>query len=113
MDSKTMMKHLYNKGNVIRLLIGLVVIVLGGMKGKATVLPDSIVNEDGVYYYMLSDTHKAEQIMAELRKRGKQPKYDLDMVEGDLYYNTGRSILGLRQYLNALRASEVKKDAEL
>lgn len=108
-----MMKHLYNKGNVIRLLIGLVVIVLGGMKGKATVLPDSIVNEDGVYYYMLSDTHKAEQIMAELRKRGKQPKYDLDMVEGDLYYNTGRSILGLRQYLNALRASEVKKDAEL
>lgn len=28
MDSKTMMKHLYNKGNVIRLLIGLVVIVL-------------------------------------------------------------------------------------
>lgn len=113
MDSKTMMKHLYNKGNVIRLLIGLVVIVLGGMKGKATVLPDSIVNEDGVYYYMLSDTHKAEQIMAELRKRGKQPKYDLDMVEGDLYYNTGRSILGLRQYLNALRASEVKKNAEL
>ncbi len=75
-------------------------------------LPDSMVTEDMVYEYTFSDTPLAEKIMAELRKRGKQPSHELDITEGDLYYNTGRFILATRFYKNALDAKAVKKDVQ-
>ncbi len=75
-----------------------------------TVLPDSMVTEDKVYEYTFSNTPLAEQIMAELRKQGKQSVHELDITEGDLYYNTGRFIMATRFYKNALDAKPIKKD---
>ncbi len=75
-------------------------------------LPESMVTEDKVYEYTFSDTPLAEQIMAELRRQGKQSTYELDITEGDLYYNTGRFIMATRLYKNALAAKAVKRDAQ-
>ncbi len=77
-----------------------------------TVLPDSMVTEDKVYEYTFSNTLLAEQIMAELRKQGKQSVHELDITEGDLYYNTGRFIMATRFYKNALDAKPIKKDIQ-
>ncbi len=77
-----------------------------------TVLPDSMVTEDKVYEYTFSNTPLAEQIMAELRKQGKQSVHELDITEGDLYYNTGRFIMATRFYKNALDAKPIKKDIQ-
>lgn len=76
------------------------------------VLPDSMVTEDKVYEYTFSDTPLAERIMEELRRQGKQPSHELDITEGDLYYNTGRFIMATRFYKNALVAKPVKRDAQ-
>ena len=93
----------------------LLVFILGwwtiALFATGTVLPDSMVTEDKVYEYTFSDTPLAERIMAELRKQGKQVSYELDMTEGDLYYNTGRFIMGTRFYKSALSARAVKQDA--
>lgn len=77
-----------------------------------TVLPDSMVTEDKVYEYTFSNTPLAEQIMAELRKQGKLSVHELDITEGDLYYNTGRFIMATRFYKNALDAKPIKKDIQ-
>lgn len=77
-----------------------------------SVLPDSLVTEDKVYEYTFSDTPLAEQIMAELRKQGKQSSHELDITEGDLYYNTGRFIMATRFYKNALASKPVKRDMQ-
>lgn len=93
----------------------LLVFILGwwtiALFATGTVLPDSMVTEDKVYEYTFSDTPLAERIMAELRKQGKQVSYELDMTEGDLYYNTGRFIMATRFYKSALSARAVKQDA--
>ncbi len=75
-------------------------------------LPDSMLTEDKVYEFTFSDTPLAERIMAELRKQGKQASCELDITEGDLYYNTGRFIMATRFYKNALADKAVKRDAE-
>ena len=77
-----------------------------------SVLPDSMLTEDKVYEYTFSNTLLAEKIMAELRKQGKQSAYELDIAEGDLYYNTGRFIMATRFYKNALAAKPVKQDMQ-
>lgn len=76
------------------------------------VLPDSMLTEDKVYEYTFSDTPLAERIMAELRRQGKQVSYELDITEGDLYYNTGRFIMAARFYKSALAAKPVKRDPQ-
>ncbi len=50
--------------------------------------------------------------MAELRKQGKQSAYELDIAEGDLYYNTGRFIMATHYYKNALADKPVKQDIQ-
>ncbi len=78
-----------------------------------TALPDSMVTEDKVYEFTFSDTPLAERIMAELRKQGKQTTHELDMTEGDLYYNTGRFLTATRFYKNALASRAVRRDADM
>ncbi len=77
-----------------------------------TALPDSMVTDDKVYEYTFSDTPLAERIMAELRRQGKLPTHEMDMTEGDLYYNTGRFIMATRFYKNALSAKAVKENPQ-
>ncbi len=93
----------------------LVVLVCGwwatALFATETALPDSMVTEDKVYEYTFSDTPLAERIMAELRKQGRQASHELDITEGDLYYNTGRFIIATRFYKDALASRAVKKDA--
>ena len=72
-------------------------------------LPDSLITEDKVYEFTFSDTPLAERIMMELRKKGKQATHELDITEGDLYYNTGRFIIAASFYKNALAAKAVKQ----
>lgn len=74
----------------------------------ADVLPDSVLTEDHVYKYMLTDAGKAERIMAELRRRKLYPEWNLDYVEGDLYYNTGRSRKALEFYAAAMESGTVR-----
>lgn len=80
---------------------------------NAKSLPDSLVAEDNVYLYMFSDTEKAEAIMAALREKGDQPAWELDYVEGDLYFNTGRYYKALPFYTAVLGSSKAKSDDEL
>ncbi len=71
-----------------------------------------MLTEDKVYEYTFSNTLLAEKIMAELRKQGKQSAYELDIAEGDLYYNTGRFIMATVSIKNALAAKPVKQDMQ-
>lgn len=99
-------------GHFARLLLAFVAMSLyGPLLTARQVLPDSLVTEDNVYRYTFSDTELSEMIMAELRRQGRQPAYELDMTEGDLYYNTGRIFIATRFYKDALAAKAVKRDA--
>lgn len=73
-------------------------------------LPDSLITDDYVYEYTFSDFDKAERIMQELRKRKKLPNFRLDMVEGDLYFNTGSYYRALKYYKWALDSDSVQSD---
>lgn len=42
--------------------------------------------------------------MSEMRRRAILPDWELDYLEGDLYYNTGRSREALKFYSSALAA---------
>lgn len=76
-------------------------------------MPDNVVTEDNVYRYMLSDTRKAETIMHELRERKKMEEWELDYLEGDLYYNTRRSFKALTFYTKVLNSRQARSDASL
>lgn len=71
-------------------------------------LPDSVLNVDHIYKYLFTDKEKSEQIMAEMRRRKACPAWELDYIEGDLYYNTGRNREALRFYDASLGSSHVK-----
>lgn len=82
------------------------------------VVPDSMITEDGVYYYLFSAPENSDYIMSKLRERGCDIKgkeispMDLDFLEGDMYYNTGRYILSIHYYKKALETAEKEKDSE-
>lgn len=71
-------------------------------------LPDSILNEDYIYKYLYTDYAKSEQIMAEMRRRGMRPAWELDYLEGDLNYNIGRNHRALKYYNAALGSAHVQ-----
>lgn len=100
------------KGLLIHVCLLAMAIIAPPLSAAGIVLPDSMVTEDKVYEYTFSDTRLAEQIMAEMRRRGELPTYEMDMTEGDLYYNTGRFIMATRLYKNALTAKAVRKDPQ-
>ncbi len=100
-------------GHFARLLLTIVAMSLyAPLLTAGPVLPDSLVTEENVYRYTFSDTELSEKIMAELRRQGRQPAYELDMTEGDLYYNTGRIFIATRFYKVALAAKAVKRDEQ-
>ena len=51
--------------------------------------------------------------MSEMRRRGLLPAWELDYLEGDLYYNTGRCREALKFYDSALGSGHVSGDAAL
>lgn len=71
-------------------------------------LPDSILTEDHIYKYLYTDRSKSERIMAEMRRRSTLPAWELDYIEGDLNYNTGRNREALKHYNAALESRHVK-----
>lgn len=84
----------------------------GSETGGAT-LPDSVLNEDHIYKYLYTDRGRSELIMAEMRRRRTLPAWELDYIEGDLNYNTGRSREALKHYKAALESSHAKGDDTL
>ena len=76
-------------------------------------IPDSMVTDDNVYEYTFSDFGKAQRIMSKLRARKSLPLHRLDMVEGDLYFNTGKYYRALEFYENALNSSSVQANDTL
>lgn len=88
------------------------------MAQNSVSVPDSLMNKDGVYYYMFTSPEKSKYIMDYLRDNGKDnaghrlSDLDLDYLEGDLYYNTGQNITAIHFYERALAAAEAKKDAD-
>lgn len=88
--------------------------IMGVAKGESSqTLPDSVVTEDNVYRYMFSDTKKAEAIMEALRERKKMSGWELDYIEGDLWFNTGRYFRALKYYTRVLESDQAKKDNTL
>lgn len=84
----------------------------GNEKADFADIPDSIVTDDKVYEYTFSDFGKAQRIMARLRER-KSLSYQLDVVEGDLYFNTGRYYQALKFYKNAFNNPSVQANDTL
>ena len=74
----------------------------------STDLPDSILTEDHIYKYLYTDRTRSEQIMTEMRRRGTLPVWELDYIEGDLHYNTGRHREALTHYAAALESRHAK-----
>ena len=70
-------------------------------------LPDSLITDDYVYEYTFSDFDKAVRIMQELRKQKKLSQFRLDVVEGDLYFNTGKYLQALKFYKRVLESDSV------
>lgn len=75
-------------------------------------LSDSLITDDSVYEYTFSDFDKAQRIMKELRKRKSLPDYQLDVTEGDLYYNRGFFNKALKYYKRALDNDSVRLNDE-
>lgn len=76
-------------------------------------LPDSILTEEHIYKYLYTDRARSERIMAGMRSRRTLPEWELDYIEGDLNYNTGRSREAVRHYNAALESGHVKGDDTL
>lgn len=81
-------------------------------------VPDSMISEDGVYYYLFSAPKKSRYIMDQLRLRqqeynGKRlSTLDLDFLEGDMHFNTGHYIMSIHYYRKALAQAETRDDSE-
>ncbi len=71
-------------------------------------MPDSILTENHIYKYLYTDRAKSERIMVEMRSRGTLPAWELDYIEGDLNYNTGRHREALKHYSAALESRHAK-----
>lgn len=82
----------------------------------AVSVPDSLMSEDGVYYYMFTAPEKSKYIMSYLRKEGQDKEgnklsaLDLDYLEGDMYYNTGQPITAIHFYERALAVAEKQQN---
>lgn len=90
-------------------------ILTTGLPGihAAKALPDSLITEDHVYRYLLTDIPKAEAVMAALRAQKKLPAWELDYLEGDLYYNTGRYYKAMQLYAKVLSDRKARQDNRL
>lgn len=75
-------------------------------------LSDSLLTVDHVYKYTFSDFELARQIMGELRKKQRTPEYELNIAEGDLYFNTGHYYQALHFYVRALKNKQAQGDTE-
>lgn len=98
--------------NPYRLIVFMWMIVMGNFNGvnvfaKILSLPDSLITDDYVYEYTFSEFDKAKSIMEELRVRKKLSDIRLDVVEGDLYFNTGRYYQALKFYRRVLESDSV------
>lgn len=85
---------------------------------KEEIVPDSMISEDGVYYYLFSAPKKSIFIMQQLREHqhdytGKKlSTLDLDFLEGDMHYNTSHYIMSIHYYRKALAQAEKDNDSE-
>lgn len=95
------------------LLLILTMIFAQKAHAATTALPDSILNEDYIYKYIYTDRDRSEQIMREMRRREILPLWELDYIEGDLNYNTGRRREALQHYGAALRSRHVQDNDTL
>lgn len=103
------MKHIRPKYILTLLAVCLAFsgLVLANGGGSAD-LPDSILTENHIYKYLYTDRAKSERIMVEMRSRGTLPAWELDYIEGDLNYNTGRHREALKHYSAALESRHAK-----
>lgn len=103
-----------------RLLTSLLLIIVVAVSGlqAAPVVPDSMITEDGLYYFLFTEPAKSEYIMSQLRQRGADVKghklsaMDLDFLEGDMNYNTSRHITAIHFYKEAIAAAEEQGDSD-
>lgn len=76
---------------------------LSGVEGPLT--------EDKVYEYTFSAPEKAEQIIKLLRKQKRIAGHELDITEGDFYFNTGKYHQALNFFQRALNSDPVTADS--
>ena len=109
-DGCVYMKQMKLKDLIIPLLATLIFsgFTFAGNEPASVSLPDSILNEDHIYKYLYTDRSKSDRIMTEMRRRKTCPAWELDYIEGDLNYNTGRNREALKHYKGALESSHVK-----
>ena len=84
---------------------------IGGGGNETSSFPDSVLTEEQVYLHLFTDRSLSERIMSEMRRRGILPDWELDYLEGDLYYNTGHSREALKFYSSALASRRRRRPA--
>lgn len=75
-------------------------------------IADSLLTKESVYQFTFTDAEMAKQIIDEMRRQNKLPKHELDLLEGDLWYNNHYFDEAVVLYLAALDNDSVKADAD-
>lgn len=80
-------------------------------RDDSEILPDSLLTKDCVYEFTFSDPAKAHRILDQMRVRKMLPVHQLDILEGDLYLNTGFTYQAVPFYNRALNSDSVRNNS--
>jgi AraC-like DNA-binding protein/Ca2+/Na+ antiporter len=94
-------KHINNEIIATFICVSLFLLFLPCYASAKKVADKSQRDVDLVYEYTFTDINKAKKIMDEMRRNKERPEYELNLIEGDLYFNRGKYFEALRLYKRA------------
>lgn len=101
----------YLMKNLITVIFSLFLLCLHPQLYGQDILPDSLLTKDHVYKLTYTDTQKAKQILDLMRQKETIPQFLADIVEGDLYFNTGKYRQALIYYKKAMDSDSVRNNS--
>lgn len=93
-------------------VICLLLLISTSLFAASSHLPDSLLTIDNIYNYTFSDYDKSVQIAQIMRQRKMSPAHQLDIAEGDLYFNNGKCHQAIKYYTRALESDSVRANDE-